>query len=61
MQIDASDEQNWKVYSSMDDSFEPDANVAVKRDAQPQKQRRQSLSTEAGMRIDKSPVQFSKA
>jgi hypothetical protein len=54
MQIDESDEHKKNADLSMDESFEPDANVTVERDLHSRKQNVPSFSTEEGMQIDES-------
>jgi hypothetical protein len=46
---------------SINESFEPDSNVADKRDSQKEKQFEQSFSTEEGIQIDESGEHSSKA
>jgi hypothetical protein len=54
MQIDESDEQLQNADSSIDESFEPDANVTVERDLHSEKDHPPSVSTEEGMQMDES-------
>jgi hypothetical protein len=57
MQIDKSDEQPEKAESSMIERFESDSNVTAEREEHPEKQYRESRSTEDGMQIDESDEQ----
>jgi hypothetical protein len=57
MEIDERDEQQQKADCSMDESFEPDSNVTVRRDEHAEKQESPSVSTEEGMQIDESEEQ----
>jgi hypothetical protein len=61
MQIDESDEHFKSAESSIDESLEPDSNVAVERDRHPEKQFLQRFSTEEGMQIDESDEHFKNA